>query len=361
MKYLLFSLVLFIVSNFGFSQVPVEDTISTFSIQLSPEACTTSSKYNSLYEEKINEKKGIRIIKANGIPNHLTGEFPNQGNPNAISPQKEEYEIPLQPTPVNVKISAEGKRVGVLFSGVELDPFTAEFFMGTNGQNRNWNITTLTSTVDLGLDCNNGHVQPGGKYHYHGTPNAFLESLGFDGSSMIKVGYAADGYPIYYKFGYDSDGSLVAYESGYELKEGNRPGDGMSAPNGSYDGTYMQDYEYIDGSELDECNGRWGKTPESENEYYYLITDNFPSSPICFSAEPSQDFIGMQGPPQSQAQRPRHSVDNMFDQMDANHDGFLIRSEIRGPLLQHFDEVDANNDGRISKEELKGHRPPQRP
>ena len=25
--------------------------------------------------------------------------------------------------------------------------------------------------VDIGLDCNTAHVQPTGKYHYHGVPS----------------------------------------------------------------------------------------------------------------------------------------------------------------------------------------------
>ena len=74
---------------------------------------------------------------------------------------------------------------GVLFSGVTLDPFTAEFFQQANGQsNRDWNITALTNAIHLGLDCNNAHVQPNGKYHYHGTPTALLEAL--DTNRIIK-------------------------------------------------------------------------------------------------------------------------------------------------------------------------------
>ena len=68
------------------------------------------------------------------------------------------------------------------------------------------------------------------------------------------------GFPIYYKYGYNEDGKLMEYSSGYALKQGERPGDGKTAPNGKYDGTYFQDYEYIEElSELDECNGRWGE------------------------------------------------------------------------------------------------------
>jgi hypothetical protein len=353
------------------AQQPEDSISSTFYIELSSESCNVDLKHDHVYEEKIDEKKGIRIITANGIPSHKTGQFPNQGNPNTIAPQKAQYEIPLEPKVVDQKITAQGKTIGVLFSGVEVDPFTNEFFQGKKGQNREWNITTLTTTHDLGLDCNNAHVQPGGKYHYHGTPNAYLDEIGVDGSQMIKIGYAADGYPIYYKYGYDSEGEIIELSSAYALKEGNRPGDGKSAPEGPYDGTYFQDYEYQDGlSELDECNGRVGKTPESQSEYYYVITDNFPSSPICFSAEPSQDFIhgggpGNAGPPQGRPGEMRNqngqpNPAELMRQMDTDRNGKISKTEARGPLQQDFDRIDTNGDGFIDAEELGKMRPPRR-
>jgi len=343
---------------------------STFMIYLSSESCQEEPQHEHVYAEVIDEKKGVRIITANGIPTHKTGMFPNPGNPNTIAPQNAQYEIPLYPKLLTSPISAKGIRMGILFSGVELDPFTGEFFQGTHGSNPKWNITTLTSTVDLGLDCNNGHVQPNGKYHYHGTPNAYLDEMKVDGSQMIKVGYAADGFPMYYKWGYDASGALVALESGYRIKEGNRPGDGKTAPDGEYDGTYFQDYEYVDGvSELDACNGRFGRTPESDNEYYYVITDNFPSSPLCFRAEPSSDFRSR---PMDAAHTPdpnhvrnrssevgrggRPDPREILQTMDTNGDGKLEKSEVRGPLRADFEKVDRNKDGYLTLEELT---PPQ--
>ena len=195
-KYTFIFLAIGFVSHVVLAQeFPSQDTTqyNTFFIHLSPESCKEELSYTSEYSEKTDEKKGVRIITANGIPNHKTGEFPNQGNPNQIRPQRQRYELPLKPEFNEVKTSAMGKRIGVLFSGVEVDPFTGEFFEGSHGRNPNWNITTLTNAVNLGLDCNNAHVQPNGKYHYHGTPSAMLNEMGADGTEMIKLGYAADG------------------------------------------------------------------------------------------------------------------------------------------------------------------------
>ncbi len=268
------------------------DVTSTFSINLNASECNVDLSTNSIYTEVVNVGTDTRTITFNGIPSHLVGVFPNAGNPNTISEQNDTYSMDLTPSLASTNSTAQGYEFGILFSGVTIDPFTAEFFIGTGGMNPEWNITTLTNTVDLGLDCNNAHVQPTGKYHYHGTPSAYASDLGIDGSEMIKVGYAADGFPIYYKYGYDDGGTnIITLESGYQLKEGARPGDGATAPDGCYDGTYFQDYEYVSGNSLlDECNGRFGRTPESDNEYYYTITDNFPSSPLCFSGTPSSDF-----------------------------------------------------------------------
>jgi hypothetical protein len=268
----------------------------TYKINLDAEECTIdiSDKLGkeSVYKEQIDKEKGVRKISINGIASHAVGIFPNRGNPNHIQEHKMSVQIPLYPKLAATKTRGQGYDTGILFSGVSLEPFTAEFFIGKNGQiNRKWNITTLTTTEDLGLDCNNAHVQPTGRYHYHGTPSAYLADLEDDGSKMIKLGYASDGFPIYYKYGYDENGQLVSHESGYRLKAGQRPGDGITAPDGYYNGRYFNDYEYVKGySPLDECNGRWGKTPESDNEYYYIITDNFPSVPICFSGTPSEEM-----------------------------------------------------------------------
>ena len=47
--------------------------------------------------------------------------------------------------------------------------------------------------------------------------------------------------------------------------------------------TTTQDYEYVAGSgDLDECNGRFGVTPEFPNGiYHYYITDAFPYIQRC--------------------------------------------------------------------------------
>lgn len=272
---------------------PCDEVNSTFKINLDPDDCTIDLNTESEFEMLVDEAAGQRSFSGNSIPGHLVGAFPNPGNPNTITSIDLAVSMTLNPELAPQTTTTQRYKVGILLSGIQLETFTGEFFTSADGTvNRDWNITTLTTTRDLGLDCNNAHVQPPGLYHYHGTPSAYLEELGADGSDMVKVGYAADGFPIYYKYGYSDDGArIVELSSGYRIKDGERPGDDLTAPGGCYDGTYFQDYEYVDGaSMLDQCNGRWGKTPESDNEYYYVITDNFPSNPMCFSGTPDPSF-----------------------------------------------------------------------
>ena len=245
-----------------------DNTSSTFTINLDPSSCQVDVGISSEFTMTIDESRDTRSFSGNSIPIHKVGAFPNPGNPNTISAVNFAGSLDLTPQLAGGSTSAQGYVVGILNSGIAIEPFTAEFFVGSTGtMNRAWNITTLTTSVNLGLDCNNAHVQPPGFYHYHGTPSAYIEELSATGAEMVKVGYAADGFPMYYKYGYDENGATISpMESGYQLKTGNRGGDGISAPGGNYDGTYFQDYEFIDGlSALDECNGRWGKTPESDN------------------------------------------------------------------------------------------------
>ena len=124
----------------------------------------------------------------------------------------------------------------------------------------------------------------------------YLESLTNNSEDMIHLGYAADGFPIYFQNGYsvadDTLSSLIDLVSSYRLKTGSRSGDCDSAPCGEYTGVYTADYEYVEGlGDLDECNGREGVTREFPNgTYYYVITDEYPGIPRCFVGIPSDDF-----------------------------------------------------------------------
>ena len=279
-------------------------------IDISRGECNVQLGYENQADFSISGNK--RVITANNIPAHKVGLFGNVSgslNPNSIQDQNSIYEIDINP----IKFSSITELInngpeysfGIMFNGIELDPVAAEPWPHSGGipplADSNWDWNLEASMVQIGLDCNNAHVQPTGKYHYHGVPVLYMQSLAINQSSMLHLGYAADGFPIYYQNAYsiptDILSPLIDLQPSYRMKTGNRPGDGNSAPCGEYTGVYTADYEYVEGlGDLDECNGRVGVTQEFPNgTYYYVITDKYPGIPRCFVGIPSNDF--KLGPP----------------------------------------------------------------
>ncbi|MEM8894556.1 MAG: YHYH protein [Bacteroidota bacterium] len=272
-------------------------TADTYAIDLDPGNCTidiqTVLGVSAEYNEQI--AGGNRTITTNTIPNHNTGQFPNPGNPHTITAINSTYTVTESPSPAgsvtgltNPNNGAPLYRFGVLYNGILLAPIANEFFTNTQtgDNNTDWNENALSSEINLGTDCNNSHVFPTGMYHHHATPSAFIETLNIDGTTPVQIGWAADGYPIYYKYG-NMGGAVVELTSGYQLKTEDRGGDGISAPSGCPDGTYTQDYEYSASTgDLDECNGY----QDPVLGYIYVMTDTYPSIPRCFMGDPSNDF-----------------------------------------------------------------------
>lgn len=255
------------------------------SVQLNSEAtwgCTTTN----------------RTLTANGIPDHAVGTFPNAANPNSISAQSVSISYPIAPEKASSSTEMGGPKgaQGYVLNGVKIDASTAGSCndAGDNcsliDNDLGWNIEALTqSHFDFGTDNNNAHVQPGGAYHYHGMPEGFITAQGGNSSKMTLIGWAADGFPIYARYGYsdanDATSSLKNMKGSYQ-KVSTVP---SSRPSTSVYvlGTFQQDWQYVAGSgDLDECNGRFGVTPEFPNGiYHYYATDTYPFFQRCVSGE----------------------------------------------------------------------------
>ncbi len=228
----------------------------------------------------VDANESVRSIISNALPNHATGTFPNSGNPNTISEQNTNYEFPTEP--VFTGASIEVLTTGVAINGVKFEPGTAESVRCDSGEF--YRIEALQKTYNLGLDLNNAHVQPTGEYHYHGVSQLLVDAFSTE-TDLIHLGFAADGYLIYYS-------KSGAYESGYELKKTPREGTGCSAtgPAGGDrvaiqgtlpDGTYTSDWIHINtDGKLDSCNG-----VTVNGEYLYLMTDTFPYIPRCLNGQ----------------------------------------------------------------------------
>lgn len=240
---------------------------------------------------------GTREIVTNALPNHDTGEFPNPGNPNAISAQDNTWSFPVEPVFTG---NAESVKVtGVGLNGIKFDPGTGERVTCSSGEV--YNLEALQDVSDLGLDFNNAHVQPNGEYHYHGV-SELLVDLYDVGEDLVLVGFAADGHLMYYS-------KSGQYESSYQISAGTRAGDDCvyQAPLGGdpldfgseKDGSLTQDWEYSAGlGDLDQCNGTI-----INGEYAYLLTDTYPYVPRCLNGEFEETMeqpMGMNQPPSNQ-------------------------------------------------------------
>lgn len=223
---------------------------------------------------------GTRKIVTNALPNHKTGNFPNKSNPNTISAQEKTYAIPLKP--VYTGKARWAREPGVAINGVKFEPQTAEVIGCETGQE--YRVEAKQSLIDLGLDFNNAHVQPTGDYHYHGTPSSLIEMLD-QGQDTIHIGFALDGYPIYYS-------TKNTYKPSYQLAKKTREGEDctydrprhhleVDIKDEGLDGTFVSDWEYKAGlGDLDECNGI-----ELAGRYIYFVTDDYPFIGRCLKGE----------------------------------------------------------------------------
>lgn len=211
-----------------------------------------------------------RCISSNGIPDHETGEW----RPGAtVEPQDHVYCMDATPE-LTEEVTQNVRISGITLTGIPLRPGTAEYYDATTerGYSRDrssgWNVEGIGGLI---MDAQNAHVDGDGMYHYHGIPSAVVSDL--DGTLF---GYAADGFEIHY--------AAETVQSSWQLRQGDR----ASGPGGAFDGTYEQDYEFIEGSgDLDECNGRM-----ENGQYVYYATDTYPFFPRCFMGEVSEDFLG---------------------------------------------------------------------
>lgn len=280
-------------------------------VDINEEIYNTDESVNK-YSRSSWSSDGIdRILNGNGIPNHEVGTFPNANNPNTITEQSVNKRFTLCPeiiTEGGLEVVGPALAIAYALNSVKFDPATAGRCNDAGecslaqGQG-NWNIEALGhETFEFGDDMN--HAQPNGAYHYHGMPELLIEFLG-ENQGMTLVGWASDGFPVYARYGYsdanNSNSEIKSLTPSYSLKsepDANRPniltaliggpGQGTINPNTPIPmGAFTQDYEYVEGlGDLDQCNGRFGVTPEFPNGiYYYVVSDDFPFFTRCLKGK----------------------------------------------------------------------------
>lgn len=285
---------------------PNDNSLSTTNI-----GCCDSPSIASVYVETVSG--GRRMIQSNNFPIHRYCYNPNR----QPVPRNYSFEMPAVPmlasSPTSV-IRENGRPVryyGVSINGVVMAPAPATpfIFENPNTGEYNWDwVFEPTNTQgpnngQVQLDCASAHTGPQG-YHYHGNMFEYVEQLqpGISTlqnppASVMQIGWASDGFPILYRFGPDATGQLKLLQPSYRLKAGERPGDGITAPCGPYNGRYTNDYAYVQGAgDLDECNGiaqSISLLTASGTEtfgYFYVITDSFPQIARCLKGTPDPSF-----------------------------------------------------------------------
>ena len=224
-------------------------------------------------------------IASNAVPNHdfnATGEFFTP-----FSTQDQTYTVTAKPraneTPTPLSLRTDN---AIFLNGVKLDLMAAgcfgvgNGFIGCNDMDTPFRYDPMGPGGDFGTDEHNAHTQPDGTYHYHGNPMAMFEQSSPTEPSPV-IGFAADGFPIFGSY-IDDNGTIREATTSYRLKTGTRPG----GPGGEYDGTYIDDWEYVEGSgDLDQCNGM-----TQDGVYGYVVTASYPHVLGCFTGTPDPSF-----------------------------------------------------------------------
>lgn len=252
-------------------------------------------------------------IASNSVPNHdfndETAAFAGGAEGSTITPQ-EDFEHTISRNPgfaASPTFITQQIKNGIFLNGVRLDIMSAGCYRPTDeqadefgevgigcGSDEPWILDPLSTESKFGADFHNAHTQPGGLYHYHGSPLAmFDDNPGPDGSPVI--GFAADGFPIYGPYFLDdASGTVRQAVSGYTLKTGTRGERSDTNPGGEYTGRYNDDWEFTDAGDLDECNGM-----TVNGQYGYYAIDSYPWVIKCLMGTPDDSFVqAAGGPPQ---------------------------------------------------------------
>jgi len=334
-----------------------DNTLSTQNI-----GCCATPEHPSIYYESIENDK--RLIYTNDFPDHNYCFNPN------LVPEPTHYLFSIDKNPrltgeTTLMVRPNGRPAryfGVAKNGVIMAPAPAQPFIFENpntGQfNWDWVFEPTNNQGEgrglVSLDCASAHTGPQG-YHYHGDMYEYVENLSSGITTIdspteeiIHIGWAADGFPILYKFGPDENGLLKELLPSYQLRAGLRPGDGIQEPCGAYNGKYTRDYENLCGKvDLDEFNGIQREvTIRTANgletfDYFYIISATFPQIPRCLMGNVSTDFDNSRSPLTGVDK----DGDGFLSQFDCDDEDALINpnaAEIIG------NEIDENCDGLLT-------------
>ena len=143
--------------------------------------------------------------------------------------------------------------------------------------------------------------------YYNQLQDGVFETLDTDNITHSPIiGWAYDGNPIYGPYSYtdsdDTGSTVIPLQSGYTLNTSNV----TDRPSGFSAGFFVEDYTFDNSGNLDEYNGRFGRTPEFPNgvyayfasidtnstksEFPYFIGNSYKSIPLEQNLDQGFDF-----------------------------------------------------------------------
>jgi hypothetical protein len=186
-----------------------------------------------------------RVIRANNLPSHPTGEFPIRPGTRAYEYDRNPNQIAEQPIllrlPANPTLAAQPGCVPMGMIGFTLTG--SAIFNALDLQQRDAPAYEIQ-------DACGGHPERNGQYHYHDLSACISDPSGAAGQHSALVGFMLDGFPI---FG--------LYESGGKA---------------------------ISNADLDECHGHVGSVEidgQSVTTYHYHFTREYPYTIGCFKGQ----------------------------------------------------------------------------
>ncbi|MGA9278714.1 YHYH protein [Ilumatobacter sp.] len=193
---------------------------------------------------------GNMLFESDGLPSHeyldvyLADGRDGKYVAGGVESYDASFEIPIVPTVAESAIAAPNGAIGVAISG-------AVFFNPYEGDGTGTVANDDNETIDgvPFIDACGGHPLPNAiQYHYHGIPFCITDAVDTEGEHSTLIGYLIDGYGIY----------------GPQDVGGEEPTD------------------------LDECMGHTGPTPEfDEDTYHYHVSSEANYISECFTGEAS--------------------------------------------------------------------------